>query len=328
MSRAELFIASFGSAGGEQGLRSGELEMREQVRLAFYGIDATRVDVERGRLSPQDGERIIDSFEQTLRNYVHDHANDALVVASTGQAHDVPAIARTLGTLLGVARQDALLGREEIAMEAQRKMVQVLRSFSENFAATCDQQTFPAELALAIARQNEMLGTGIDVTHCAKRRLTATIDHRQVKYRWENCSVDGGGTWKATLSGFLAGEAEVTGFNPPADDGGEGLLEVSTRVEGRSRYRGVTDDWTLKVELRITGRTEAPPSPAVAPNDAGPHARPNGWPQAPVPEVPSRHFIKVGTLRHEAIYVVGDGYYPTPEWVEGPIHLEDKPCRD
>lgn len=68
VSRADLFIASFGPSASEQSLRTSELEMREQVRLAFYGIDATRVEVEKGRLSPSEGDRIVDSFQQTLRN--------------------------------------------------------------------------------------------------------------------------------------------------------------------------------------------------------------------------------------------------------------------
>lgn len=329
LSRADLFIASFGPVG-DAGLYTGELEMREQVRLAFYGIDATRLQVERGQKTQEEGQKIIDTFEDTLRNFVHDQSNDAWVLASTGQASDIPRIARSLGGLLGVARQDALLGREEVAMEAQARMIHVLRTFSERFAETCHQQTYKAEVALAIERQNELLGTGIDVTHCAERRLTATIDHQRVRYAWEICSIDGGGDWNVKLSGFLSGEGKVTGVAVGRDGRAANLLEVTTRLEGpsiRGRHHGITDDWALGFELHVSGRKENPaPRPAV-PDDDGPDARPNHWPRVPVPDVTVPEAFEVGTLRMEAIHVVGDGYFPEPDWVEGPIRLEERPCR-
>jgi len=329
LSHADLFIASFGPAGGDRGLRTGELEMREQVRLAFYGIDATRLEVERGRLTEEEGQRIIDTYEDTLRNFVHDQSNEAWILAGSGQASDIPRIARSLGGLLGVARQDALMGREDVAMEAQAKMIHVLRTFSQRFADTCDQQTFKAEVALAIERQNQMLGTGIDVTHCAERRLTATLEHRRVRYDWENCSIDGGGDWKVKLSGFLSGEGRVTGVGIGRDGRAEDLLEVTTRVEGpsiRGRHKGIEDHWTLGFELRVTGRKEEPASPPAAPDDAGPNARPNHWPRASVPAVSVPESFAVGTLRMEAIHVVGDGYFPEPDWVESQIVQEERPC--
>src|SRR5688572_21590563 len=133
VSRADLFIASFGPAASEPALRTSELQMRERVRLAFYGIDATRIEVEKGRLSKEEGDFIIDagvnragSYMQTLRNYIHDHSNEALILASSGQAQDIPRIAQALGALMGVARQDALMGREEAAQQAQAKMVETL----------------------------------------------------------------------------------------------------------------------------------------------------------------------------------------------------------
>ena len=149
-------------------------------------------------------------------------------------------------------------------------------------------------------------------------------------YRWENCSIDGGGVWKVTLSGFLSGQGESDPVGVGRDGRGEGNVELTTRVEGpaiHGRYDGVTDDWTLALELRVTGRSETPGSTAAVPNDAGPNARPNGWPQAPVPEVgPQPMSFEVGTLRMQAINVIGDGYIGT-DWVEGPIHLEERPCR-
>jgi hypothetical protein len=55
--------------------------MREQVRLAFYGIDATRIEVESGRMPAAEGERIIDSFERT-----HGHRRPSLRQAAARNA--------------------------------------------------------------------------------------------------------------------------------------------------------------------------------------------------------------------------------------------------
>lgn len=329
VSRADLFIASFGPAGDERSLRTGELEMREQVRLAFYGIDATRVEVEKGRLSPSEGESIIDGFKQTLRNYIHDHSNESLIIASSGLAADIPRIAKSLGALMSVARQDALMGREDIAQRAQDKMVAVLTTFSNRFAETCEQQYFPAEVALALERQNELLGTGIDLMHCAKRRLTAKLEYTHVRYEWTTCSVDGSGDWKLTISGFFAGSGKATSV--VADDDDETIWRGSTTVIGptiQHRYDGVKDRWTGGFHIRVDGGREAPPPAVRAPNDAGPNARPNNWPKEPVPNVPTVKGIKIGTLRMGAIHVIGDGYIPELDWIEGPIKVEEKPCKE
>src|SRR6185437_7663542 len=79
VSRADLFIATFGPSSNNQGLRTSRLEQEEQVKLAFYGIDATRARVAAGELSEADGSRITEGFESTIRNYVHDRSQDALI---------------------------------------------------------------------------------------------------------------------------------------------------------------------------------------------------------------------------------------------------------
>jgi hypothetical protein len=69
-------------------LRNSELEMHAQVCLAFYGIDTPRVEIKQDRLSPSEGDRIVDSFRQTLRNYIHDQSNEASIAANSGQLSD------------------------------------------------------------------------------------------------------------------------------------------------------------------------------------------------------------------------------------------------
>src|SRR5207244_3935982 len=128
---------------------------------------------------------------------------------SSGLASDIPRIAKSIGSLMSIARQDALMGREDAAQRAQEKMVEVLKTFSNRFSETCGEQYFPADVALALERQNEILGTGIDLTHCAKRRLSAKLEHTRVRYEWTTCSVDGTGKWKVTISGFIAGSGEA-----------------------------------------------------------------------------------------------------------------------
>lgn len=251
------------------------------------------------------------------------------MAASSGQVSDMPSIAKSLGALMGVARQDALMGREETAQQAQQRMVQVLQTFSQRFSETCEQQTLPAEVALALQRQNALMGTGIDVTHCANRRLSATLDWTRVRYRWENCSVAGGGDWNLTMSGFLSGRGRVEGVFINRDGRDHGIWYGTTKVVGptiHNRYTGITDDWAKDFEIIIAARGEISPSPATAPNDAGPNARPNGWPRARVPDVPIPKSFKVGTLRMMPITIVGDGYQGAHDWIEGAIQLEDRPC--
>jgi hypothetical protein len=333
VSRADLFIASFGP-GDPGALRSGELAMREQVRLAFYGIDATRLQVERGQLTQAEGANYIDGFEKTIRNYIHDHSNEALVLAQAGQASDIPTIARSLGAMLSVSRQDGLLGREELALAAQQKMTETLAAFSSRFSETCEQQSFPVEVAVAVNRQNVMMGTGIDLSHCFRRRMVSMQQHKSVNYEWTSCSLGGEGRWSLVISGFLRGEGKArVRRHQLTEDRMNAMWEGHTTVVGptrHGRYDGIEDDWQGDFEV-INRTPKPPPAPASAvavPNDAGPNARPNNRLPESVPRVPEAKAMHVGTLRFEAITVIGDGYIPAMTWIEGPITLSEKPCKE
>lgn len=317
MSKAELFIKTFASSGSSKGLRTSQLEQEEQVRLAFYGIDATRVEVEAGRLTEQEGTFIIDGHEQVIRNYIQDKAGEAKVSAATGQVSDIPAINKSMGKLLSVARQDALMGREELAQRAQAEMVTVLTTFSQEFANTCQQQTFPVETAIVLERQNELMGTGISLKHCMNRKFWAELSNQGVQYRFETCSdlMHFPKKWELKISGRVAGEG--TGEN--------GWWEASFLWKGiKTTMGGEMEIFNTEIEVQEEF--------VKIPNDAGPNARPNGWASAPVPNPPARpNKVQVWKMRIAPLHLIGNraiaGNY-TEGPVEAEVRREDKPCTD
>ncbi len=326
VSRGDLFIQSFGPSPSSTGLRASRLEQEEQVRLAFYGIDATRVQMEVGSVTEEDGNRYIDGFEQTIRNYTDDRSKEGNIVAAAGQVSDMPAISRQLTGLIGIARQDALLGREELAQEAQARMVNILVTFSQKFAETCDKQDFPPEVALAIERQNQMLGTGISVYHCANRKLTADISKNGVNFHFETCTFLGSDAWKLTLAGLVAGEGEGdTMWDPTHTAGinGSGQWSATVRYKNQS-FEPFGEMMLVKQEV------PAKNTPVAAPNDAGPNAKPNGWPKQPVPEASSvlPEKVIIEKLRITTIKVTKDYYAGwADDWAEGEIKHENKACK-
>jgi hypothetical protein len=104
------------------------------------------------------------------------------------------AIRRNLTTIAGVGRQPALLGLDALAGKASQTMVQTLIIFSSAFVNTCWDQSFDDEVALGVERQNQLLGTGIDVTPCANRRFEAESG----AHLFESCSFRGVGDWRVT----------------------------------------------------------------------------------------------------------------------------------
>lgn len=323
LSRADLFIKTFASSGGSRGLRTSQLEQEEQVRLAFYGMDATRLEIAAGRLTEQEGNFIIDGHERVIRNYVQDKANEAAVRAATGQASDIPAITKSLSGLLSVARQDALVGREELAERAQAQMVRVLTTFSQQFANTCEQQSFPVEVALALERQNELMGTGISLMHCTSRKISAELTSQGVSYQFESCSNLSNLTeWDLRISGRVTGIGRIS----------------SGRWEANVIFQGYEQNPTGAVETTYDEIEEQEDSVAV-PEDAGPNARANGRTSAPIPELTPRPRKKqIQKLRITTIILEGDrGFWgwtarPAPwhssaHWADAEVKREDKPCR-
>jgi hypothetical protein len=216
------------------------------------------------------------------------------------------------------------MGREEAAQQAQAQMVRVLTTFSQRFAETCDQQTFPVEVALGLERQNELMGTGISLLHCAKRKYSADIVSQGVQYHLETCTALGEGTWDLSINGLMRGSGHAS--LPPS---GRGMWEANTTFRSPVNGIVVTDEWIASLEL-VREEVPAAPASAAPPDDAGPLARPNGWEKQPVvsPRQPLEK-VTIQKLRMETINMVGGGrgYMGTGPWAEAEIRRGlDQPC--
>jgi hypothetical protein len=68
------------------------------------------------------------------------------------------------------------------------------------------------------------------------------------------------------------------------------------------------------------------------PNDAGSHAKPNGWPKEPPPPVfhPIPRTVTLEELRMKTILLTGARGYDGMDaghWAQGAIKREDQPCK-
>ena len=338
MSYADLFIASFGASGSSQSLRAPLREQEEKVKNAFYGIDATRMQVETGRLTPGEGEFIADGHRQVIRDYIDSLGTEAKLLAISGRASDVPSLTRLLSGLLTIARHDALVGREELAAKAMDTMIYTLNTFSQQFAATCDGQSFPEELPFQLERQLLMLGTGTSVLHCARRKAVADVSSQGVNYHLETCTEAGlsrrarsllgldGEQWTLEISGRVAGNGTASNLH--------GGLPIRPLLQGRWQaavvWRGqkLQPEGNMEIIEEIIADEERP---AAVPNDAGPLARPNLRPPAPVP-VPNSTLPKSRTLQKLRITTIrldGGGFYTLGPWAESEIKMQpvDRPCK-
>lgn len=324
-SRAALFMKAFGPSPHATELRASGIRDEMQIESAFHGIDRTRAQMAAGELTEEQGISTIETFEGTIREYVRQRSNIALAKASGGRASDMPAIARELGPLLSIARQDALLGHESVAQQAQAQMMKILTTFSQKFAETCEQQNFPIELALGLQRQNLMLGTGIDVWHCGGRKVTVDGSRLGVNYHFETCTLRGDGEWDITLSGRVTGKAK--GSLHTSMSKGTGMWEADNLV-----FRGERAEASGELVLAKQDVLEQD-TPAAAPKVPGSSARPNGRPQEPLPPVfhPIPRSVTLRVLRFTTITLRGSrGYHGSPEpdsWVEGEVIRGEEPCR-
>jgi hypothetical protein len=194
----------------DRSLRMRSLELQaEQVRLAFYGISSTCAQYLAGTMPRQDADLALHGFEQTIANFLHDLGNDAVAVAGSGQVADMEAVRRTMTDIGAAGRQAALLGEEVLADQARQKLVDALVSFSSAFAEACYGQTFDPRIPIALQRQNDLLGTGIDVTPCANRKFTAEGKGADILWRFKHCG-RGIGVWKIATEGPLRGGGDAT----------------------------------------------------------------------------------------------------------------------
>lgn len=226
----------------DQSLRMKSMELQaEQVKLALGQIMMICEQYQAGKVSREDADFRLSGFEETIDNFLHDLGNEAHVTAARGQVSDLPAVQKTLTEIGGVGRQAALFGDDRLADEAQKKMVDALVSFSNTFVEqSCWDQSFDDDLPYAIHRQNEMLGTGIDVTPCAQRRFKAQVE----VYTFESCTIRGVGDWRVRWN-----------MAAPGTTGGEGKGELKAE---RDRAKGdYKVDWGANgVEYRASGDME------------------------------------------------------------------------
>jgi hypothetical protein len=249
--RAEEFVRERLKAfvpSPEQALRMRALEAEaEQVKLAFYGISTTCEQFLRGTMERDVADNSLQGYEQTVANFLHDVSSDVKVVASRAQVADLEVIRRSLTEIGGTGRQAALLGEEKLAEEARKQMVEVLVGFSGPFVdQTCWDQVFDDELPFSINRQNEMMGTGIDVRPCAQRRFKAIVP----PLTFESCTVRGVGEWRVLwpMPGATGGRG--SGELEEERDGAKGDYSVEVG-RGGVEYRASGD---LKLARRDNGR--------------------------------------------------------------------------
>ena len=221
----------------DQALRMQSLTRQaEQVRLAFHGISSTCAQYLAGTIEREVADRSLSGFEQTIANFIHDVGNDATVMAARGQVADMVAIRQVLTDIGATSRQAALLGDEQLAEDARKKLVDALVSFSRTFVdGACYDQTFDPRIAMGLHRQNEILGTGIDVTPCARRLFTADGTGADIVWHFRHCGW-GSGDWKIKTSGPLLGSGIAT-----VSDGLTGPWQIDENTsEGdvRVQYKG------------------------------------------------------------------------------------------
>jgi hypothetical protein len=169
-----------------------------------------------------DTQAAIDRYDQDIKDVIRQivrlssqRVNDALQTAKAGKASDIEKLRKDIAVVVEAARVGQLLG-DPAAEEQQRKLVEVVRTFSQKFTETCEQQSFDPLIAIGLNRQNQLLGTGVDVDHCAFRVFEASIKTGQQATRWRHCGI-GMGIWLMQGEGLDEGKGEAA-----LDDKGNG----------------------------------------------------------------------------------------------------------
>jgi hypothetical protein len=254
--RAEEFVRDKLKAfvpSPEQALRMRSLEAEaEQVKLAFYGINTTCEQFVRGTMDREQADIPLQGYEQTIANFLHDVSSDAAVVAARAQVADLDVIRKSLTDIGMTGRQAALLGEDKLAEEARVQMVNTLVRFSGAFVdETCWDQVFDDELPFSINRQNEMMGTGIDVRPCAQRRFKAVVS----PLTFESCTVRGVGEWRVLWPMPMVSGGQGSGELEEKRDGAEGDYRVEVERHG-VEYRASGD-------LKLTRHDNGPGNKAT-----------------------------------------------------------------
>jgi len=229
-------------------IRSLQLEAQQALN-AFSQLSLTCQAYLAGTQDKASADSALHGFERQIANFLHELGNEAKISASLARVSDIPAIRTVLTDIAMTGRQAALLGEDDIAEDARRLMVDTLVTFSRSFVEqSCWDQVFDDELPLSIQRQNDILGTNIDVTPCAQRRFKVPAQ----SLTFESCTIRGVGDWRVKWIGQL-----------PMTDGGVGSGRMDDeRDRARGKY-GV--NWGANgAEYRVDGKME------LARHDNGP----------------------------------------------------------
>ncbi|MFL5447206.1 MAG: hypothetical protein ACJ8AX_01555 [Gemmatimonadales bacterium] len=161
-----------------------------------------------------DTQAAIDRWDQNIRDAMREivrlsaqRAGDAIQVAKAGKASDIETLRKDITVVVEAGRAAQLMG-DPSAEDQQRKLVEIVETFSKKFAETCEKQSFDPLIALGLQRQNAMLGTEVEVDHCAYRVFEATIETGTEAVRWRHCGM-GVGKWKMKAEGLDVGEGEA-----------------------------------------------------------------------------------------------------------------------
>jgi hypothetical protein len=182
-------------------------------------------------------QRDIENHEQILNRLALQRLQVARSTAAKGNVEDLPQLRSVIGSLLGVSRYDALAGNEDEALQLLQATVALQTDFATGFLATCRSQTFDRDIAFGIERQNQMLGNGIDVMHCAYRYAEAKTVSGLIT--WRICgAIDG--KLKVKMKGDMVGEG--SGVIGPDGEG-----EYTAHYTTQSGYKAdITDNGALR----------------------------------------------------------------------------------
>jgi hypothetical protein len=201
----------------------------------------------------------IEIHKQLINKYAQQRLENARSIAAKGNVEDLPQLRSVVGIALGVAKQDGLLGNDEVALGLWKSVVTLQTEFAKAFLATCKNQTFDQNIAIGIESQDQRLGTGIDVTRCAYRYGEAKVGTEPAfSITWRIC---GGivGKLKIKLTGIAVGEGSgVIGM----DGEGEYTAHYTTQVGYKA---DITDNGTVKIVCqKACGCLEHPELPECA----------------------------------------------------------------
>lgn len=156
---------------------------------------------------------VIARYEETIREEFRQIARlagqrtgSAKSIASRGAAADLPVLRGLLTTVLQASRFNQLMGNEAEALAQWGSVVDIAKTFASSFRQNCYGQVFEQDIALGLDRQQDMLGTGIDVTPCAKRRFSIEL----AEFKFENCSIWTEGEWELERHDRYPGKGNAT----------------------------------------------------------------------------------------------------------------------